>query len=93
MGALLNGPWPAQEPPRAVRLPRVRRRLLPALLASAGVALGLWAGWSWLGPEPAPQPPHSNCAEARLAHAAPMTAGDPGYRPALDRDGDGIACE
>jgi len=34
-----------------------------------------------------------NCAEARAAGAAPVRAGEPGYGPHLDRDGDGIGCE
>jgi Excalibur calcium-binding domain len=34
-----------------------------------------------------------NCDEARAAGAAPIYVGDPGFRAALDRDGDGIACE
>lgn len=36
---------------------------------------------------------YANCREARAAGAAPLYAGDPGYRPGLDRDRDGIACE
>jgi len=36
---------------------------------------------------------YANCAAARAAGAAPHRRGQPGYRPALDRDGDGIACE
>jgi Excalibur calcium-binding domain len=32
-------------------------------------------------------------AGAPLTQAAPSYAGQPGYRPALDRDGDRIACE
>jgi hypothetical protein len=42
-----------------------------------------------------PTPPvyYKNCAEARAAGAAPIYRGQPGYRPGLDRDGDGIACE
>jgi len=36
---------------------------------------------------------YPNCAAARAAGAAPMIAGHPGYRPELDADGDGIACE
>lgn len=35
----------------------------------------------------------ANCAEARAAKAAPLHRGEPGYRAALDRDGDGVACE
>ncbi len=34
-----------------------------------------------------------NCDAARAAGAAPVHAGDPGYGPHLDRDGDRIACE
>ena len=36
---------------------------------------------------------YDNCTDARAAGAAPLYRGDPGYRPKLDRDGDGIACE
>jgi len=36
---------------------------------------------------------YANCAAARAAGVAPLHVGDPGYRKALDRDGDGIACE
>lgn len=54
--------------------------------------------------EPAPAPaappppaavsgPFANCTEAWAAGAAPVLAGDPGYAPKLDRDGDGIGCE
>lgn len=54
---------------------------------------------------PLPQPPQSsveskkadvyykNCSEARAAGVTPLHKGEPGYRPGLDRDGDGIACE
>jgi hypothetical protein len=56
-------------------------------------------------PSPAPAAPaapptttgggvyYANCTAARAAGAAPIHRGDPGYRPALDRDGDGVACE
>ncbi|MBO3724766.1 excalibur calcium-binding domain-containing protein [Actinomyces bowdenii] len=46
-------------------------------------------------PEPAaPAAEHySSCREARAAGAAPLYAGQPGYRSDLDRDGDGVACE
>ena len=36
---------------------------------------------------------YKNCTAARAAGAAPIYRGQPGYRPELDRDGDGIACE
>lgn len=34
-----------------------------------------------------------NCREAWAAGAAPLYRGEPGYRPEMDGDGDGIACE
>ncbi|MBB1156719.1 MULTISPECIES: excalibur calcium-binding domain-containing protein [Amycolatopsis] len=46
---------------------------------------------------PEPEQPSSayykNCAAAKAAGVTPLHRGDPGYRPGLDRDGDGIACE
>ncbi len=36
---------------------------------------------------------YENCAAAREAGAAPLEAEDPGYRPELDDDRDGRACE
>ena len=36
---------------------------------------------------------YANCTAARAAGAAPLHRGDAGYRAALDRDGDGVACE
>ena len=66
-----------------------------------------WSGWfgggdsgSGEGPEeeatPEPEPQkefYANCDDAKAAGAAPMYKGDPGYRPELDRDKDGIACD
>jgi hypothetical protein len=36
---------------------------------------------------------YKNCDAARAAGAAPLYRGQPGYRPALDRNNDGVACE
>ncbi|TQJ69610.1 excalibur calcium-binding domain-containing protein [Arthrobacter sp. SLBN-100] len=36
---------------------------------------------------------YANCAAAKAAGAAPIQAGEAGYRAGLDRDLDGIACE
>lgn len=36
---------------------------------------------------------YSGCREARAAGAAPIYRGQPGYRPGMDGDNDGIACE
>jgi hypothetical protein len=47
-------------------------------------------------PPPPPAPTsayYANCDAARAAGAAPLYAGEPGYRSGLDRDGDGVACE
>lgn len=48
-------------------------------------------------PAPAPAAPaaayYANCAAAKAAGAAPLSSGSAGYRPALDRDSDGVACE
>ncbi|CAM3587523.1 DUF1524 domain-containing protein [Micrococcus flavus] len=56
-------------------------------------------------PEPAapapaeePQAPaadvyYKNCDAARAAGAAPLLRGEPGYRPRMDGDDDGVACE
>ncbi|MFF0989626.1 excalibur calcium-binding domain-containing protein [Kocuria nitroreducens] len=47
-------------------------------------------------PAPAPAPAdvhYANCTAAREAGAAPLLRGEAGYRDAMDRDGDGVACE
>ena len=44
-------------------------------------------------PAPAAAVYFANCAAARAAGAAPIFAGQAGYRAALDRDSDGVACE
>lgn len=55
-------------------------------------------------PAPRPQPVYTpprattgryfrNCAEVRAEELAPLYEGDDGYRPGLDGDRDGIACE
>ena len=42
---------------------------------------------------PPPQAYYANCDAVRAAGAAPLYRGQPGYRAALDRDNDGVACE
>lgn len=47
-----------------------------------------------VAPAPAPAAAYyANCTDARNKGAAPIYAGQPGYRAALDRDNDGVACE
>ncbi len=36
---------------------------------------------------------YTGCNDVRAAGKAPLVAGQPGYRPELDGDGDGVACE
>lgn len=38
-------------------------------------------------------PPYGSCKEAHSDGAYNIKKGDPGHRPALDRDRDGVACE
>jgi hypothetical protein len=38
-------------------------------------------------------PYYSSCSAVRAAGKAPLRVGQPGYRPGLDGDGDGVACE
>ena len=56
------------------------------------------AGGGAVAPAPVPEPKqdttyYENCTAARAAGAAPLYRGEPGYRGALDRDKDGVACE
>lgn len=44
-------------------------------------------------PRPSSSVYYDDCSDARAAGAAPLYAGEPGYRSGLDRDGDGVACE
>lgn len=64
----------------------IRRTVVLACLVAFGVAIAT-------APTAATEPYYKNCSEARAAGAAPIREGEPGYRRALDRDGDGIACE
>jgi hypothetical protein len=38
-------------------------------------------------------PPYQNCAQARADGRSSIPYTDPAYRPELDFDGDGLACE
>ncbi|WP_245837095.1 excalibur calcium-binding domain-containing protein [Mycobacterium bohemicum] len=58
----------------------------------AGSALG-HADPSTTPTTSAPSAYYPNCRAACAAGVAPLHRGDPGYRPGLDRDNDGIACE
>ncbi|HEX8126188.1 MAG TPA: excalibur calcium-binding domain-containing protein [Allosphingosinicella sp.] len=78
---------------------------LAALATFAGV---YWLTPAPAAPEPRPVPVagaapppagaadpvyFSGCDEVRAAGLDPLYEGQPGYRPGMDGDGDGIACE
>ena len=42
---------------------------------------------------PAGEIAYANCAAVKAAGAAPISAGDPGFSPAFDGNGDGVGCE
>jgi hypothetical protein len=77
--------------------------MLRAALVTGAIAFGIagipaaYAAPSTTTPSPAPTTGSSayypNCKAACDAGAAPIYRGQPGYRPPLDRDNDGIACE
>ena len=76
---------------------------IPAFLACLGDALNLPVPGGEETPAPAPAPVvqptvapetyYENCDDARARGAAPVHAGQPGYRAGLDSDADGIGCE
>jgi hypothetical protein len=72
------------------------RRVLAVGAIALGIA-GMPAAPSTTSPSPAPTTGASvyypNCKTACDDGAAPIYRGQPGYRPGLDRDNDGIACE
>ncbi|MDO5065601.1 MAG: excalibur calcium-binding domain-containing protein [Actinomyces bowdenii] len=83
---VIYSPVPAAQPEPEVQAPDVTAPLVDQEQQAAPEA------------EPKPEPEtgdayYPNCAAARAAGAAPLYAGEPGYRSGLDRDNDGIACE
>ncbi|MEW9874140.1 DUF1524 domain-containing protein [Arthrobacter sp. HS15c] len=82
-------PAPAPEPAPAVAAAPVA----PAPVAAAPAPVAP----APVIPAPAPAVPaavyFANCTAAKAAGAAPIFAGQAGYRSALDRDSDGVACE
>ena len=64
------------------------------LVTAALVGAVIGAGAAVLAePEPQRSGRFRNCAQARAAGIAPIPRVSPDYRPELDADGDGIACE
>lgn len=91
------------------RLWRRRQRLLKKICIGAVFFAAFGAAWRYLPQSmnleatqtrwtqerlmQRPEVYYPNCATARAVGAAPINRGEPGYRPELDADSDGIACE
>lgn len=75
-------PEPTAAPAPSPRYPGVA---YPTVPGSSGPMSG--------PPTPTASGSYPNCAAAEAAGVAPIRRGRPGYSPALDRDGDGVACD
>ncbi|SMB80121.1 excalibur calcium-binding domain-containing protein [Deinococcus hopiensis] len=66
-----------------------------AITAEKGQAVAPNRGKGTAAPAKGPTTPapYRSCAAARAAGVTPLRRGQPGYSAALDRDGDGVACE
>ena len=95
-----RSPWTTKRAKRHQPL-RVSKDFLQLLVYGASftfLVVSAWLADSEVSSDPAVAASkaaayYSNCAAARSAGAAPLYAGNPGYRAKLDRDGDGVACE
>jgi hypothetical protein len=94
--------WQSKRPGRRKRSISIRDWVLIAIVGFAGLSAlfgKLGNDGASSGSTSAPQSLISsstyyrNCDAARADGAAPLNAGDPGYRSELDRDSDGVACE
>ncbi|WP_240193939.1 MULTISPECIES: excalibur calcium-binding domain-containing protein [unclassified Gordonia (in: high G+C Gram-positive bacteria)] len=72
-------------------MPRLTIAVTAAVTAAA-LASSTFAA-SVADAQPRPAAYYQNCDAVRSADAAPIYRGQDGYRPGLDRDGDGVACE
>ena len=82
----------------AVRKPSTGLRVTALLIAALVSVSAFMGSGGRIGGGPSTVPSsevayYRNCDAARAAGAAPIYRGEPGYRPELDRDSDGIACE
>ncbi|BBZ12043.1 excalibur calcium-binding domain-containing protein [Mycobacterium branderi] len=66
----------------------VRAFLVATALGTAALGTGLA-----VAPAAVAGPPYKNCTEAHKDGRYDIPRGDQAYRPSLDRDNDGIACE
>jgi hypothetical protein len=63
-----------------------------AALATGANNMAIGFGWKRRR-DPQPGDFWGGCNDARAAGTAPIYRGEPGYRPDMDGDSDGIACE
>ena len=68
----------------------MKMRILAA--AVVAIATGLSVGVA-ITPVAQADPPYADCKAAAKDGRYNIPKGDPAYRPKLDRDNDGIACE
>lgn len=66
-------------------------RVIPPLPKGPGPSQGPTT--DVMPPTPRKGPPYANCDAAHADGRYNIPRGDPAYNPALDRDGDGIACD
>lgn len=94
-------PWQQACDPRPRRLKRPRKAGRGSLVAAL-LVFGLVAGGDLVdaahrlgiaSPDRSKEWYFPGCNEARAAGLAPIYRNEPGYREAMDGDGDGIACE
>ena len=88
-----SAPWlkPTVAPSETVQTPSVLKpSIVPAATTSAQAKTPSAATTA---PQTTRSVYYEDCAQASKSGAAPMTSGQPGYRPELDLKRNGVACE
>lgn len=63
------------------------------LVAAVAATVGVLGYGTAIAPAAQPDAPYANCKAAVADGRYNIPRGDPAYRPPLDRDNDGFACE
>ncbi|GBE67952.1 hypothetical protein MFM001_44140 [Mycobacterium sp. MFM001] len=66
---------------------------IPAFLGAIAIGTAALGAGVVVAPAAVAGPPYKNCTEAHNDGRYYIPRGDQAYRPALDRDNDGVACE
>ena len=78
---------------RTLEAKRRRREFIATVILGAAMTVVVFlAGMTVTNRDAIPRY-YPSCSWASFVGAAPISRGSPGYRPALDPDNDGIACE